>query len=179
MSAYTSIKDVSKSLLGKLSYILTPIVIERFKNLDSITEVKCPVFILHGAKDKLIPPSHAYELKKACPTICKLVEPENMDHNEFDFTRDFISPFQEFVKLIDEAYRAEAEGLENVIQMGSQATQRIETEEEEEVKDPNDKFNMLSNPENFVTHFSSIDGTCVDYFKNSDLFEIFFDGALY
>lgn len=56
MSAYTSIKDVSRSLLGKLSYILTPIVIERFKNIDSIKDVKCPVFLLHGAKDKLIPP---------------------------------------------------------------------------------------------------------------------------
>ena len=38
---------------------------------------------------------------------------------------------------------------------------------------------MMQNPENFITHFSSIDGTCVDYFKNSELFEIFFDGALY
>ena len=117
MSAYTSIKDVSKSLLGKLRYILTPIVRERFKNLDSIKEVKCPVFLLHGAKDKLIPPSHAYELKKACSTICQLVEPENMDHNEFDFKKDFIAPFQGFLKLIEEAYRTEKEidGIENVI----------------------------------------------------------------
>ncbi len=101
MSAYTSIKDVSRSLLGRLSYILTPMVIERFKNIDSIKEVKSPVFLLHGAKDKLIPPQHAYELKKACATICKLELPENMDHNEFDFQRDFIAPFQEFVTLID------------------------------------------------------------------------------
>lgn len=39
MSAYTSIKDVSKSLLGKLSFLLTPIVYERFRNIDSIKQV--------------------------------------------------------------------------------------------------------------------------------------------
>lgn len=48
MSAYTSIKDVAKILLGKLSF-LTPIVIERFRNIDTIKEVKCPVFFLHGS----------------------------------------------------------------------------------------------------------------------------------
>jgi pimeloyl-ACP methyl ester carboxylesterase len=36
MSAYTSIKDVTKSLLGKFSFLITPIVYERFRNIDSI-----------------------------------------------------------------------------------------------------------------------------------------------
>ena len=36
MSSYTSIKDVAKTLLGKLSFLLTPIVYERFRNIDSI-----------------------------------------------------------------------------------------------------------------------------------------------
>lgn len=65
-----------------------------------------------------------------------------MDHNEFDFQKDFIAPFQDFVALIDQAYKAECDGIENVIpteeellkankntpitlveeQMGSQAT---------------------------------------------------------
>ena len=49
MSPYTSIKDVSKSLLGRLSFLLTPLVYERFRNIDSIKEAKCPLFLLHGA----------------------------------------------------------------------------------------------------------------------------------
>ena len=36
MSPYTSIKDVAKTLLGKLSFLLTPIVYERFRNIDAI-----------------------------------------------------------------------------------------------------------------------------------------------
>jgi len=69
MSPYTSIKDVSRSLLGKLSFLLTPLVIERFRNIDAIKEAKCPVFLLHGALDTLIPPSHSQELLKNCPSV--------------------------------------------------------------------------------------------------------------
>ena len=69
MSPYTSIKDVSKSLLGKLSFLLTPIVYERFRNIDTIKDAKCPVFFLHGLKDKLIPHSHSEQLNKNCPTV--------------------------------------------------------------------------------------------------------------
>ena len=38
MSPYTSIKDVSRSLLGKLSFLLTPIVYERFRNIDMMKD---------------------------------------------------------------------------------------------------------------------------------------------
>ena len=59
MSPYSSIKDVSKSLLGRFSFFLTPIVYERFRNIDMIKDAKCPAFFLHGLKDKLIPYSHS------------------------------------------------------------------------------------------------------------------------
>lgn len=36
MSPYTSIKDISKSLFGKLSFLVTPLVYERFRNIDAI-----------------------------------------------------------------------------------------------------------------------------------------------
>jgi fermentation-respiration switch protein FrsA (DUF1100 family) len=57
MSPYTCIKDVAKQLLGKLSFILSPLVYERFRNIDAIKQAKCPLFILHGQQDELIPPS--------------------------------------------------------------------------------------------------------------------------
>lgn len=59
MSPYTSIKDVAKSLFGKLSFLVAPFVYERFRNIDAIKQAKCPVFLLHGLEDTLIPPSHA------------------------------------------------------------------------------------------------------------------------
>lgn len=59
MSAYTSIKDTARNLLGKIGFLISPIVYERFRNIDAIKEVKCPVFFLHGLKDKLIPYTHS------------------------------------------------------------------------------------------------------------------------
>jgi pimeloyl-ACP methyl ester carboxylesterase len=48
MSPYTSIKDVARTLLGRLSFLLTPLVYERFRNIDTIKRSQCPVFLLHG-----------------------------------------------------------------------------------------------------------------------------------
>ena len=58
MSPYTSIKDASKALLGWASF-LSVIVYEKFRNIDMIKKARCPVFILHGKLDTLIPYSHA------------------------------------------------------------------------------------------------------------------------
>jgi len=58
MSAYTSIKDAAKSLLGWASF-LTVIIYEKFRNIDHIKKARCPVFLLHGLKDVLIPHSHS------------------------------------------------------------------------------------------------------------------------
>lgn len=101
MSPYTSIKDVSRSLLGKLSFFLTPLVYERFRNIDTIKEAKCPVFILHGLDDNLIPTSHSIELHNNCPTVSYLQLAKGMDHNEFDFCNDLIRPFKDFIQRLE------------------------------------------------------------------------------
>ena len=62
MSPYTSIKDVAKSLIGSLSFLIMPFVLERFRNIETIANAKCPVFLLHGLEDRLIPHSHSIEL---------------------------------------------------------------------------------------------------------------------
>ena len=67
MSPYKSIRDAARNILGWASF-LTAIVYERFRNIDLLTEAKCPVFLLHGQKDTLIPYEHSVELKSVCPT---------------------------------------------------------------------------------------------------------------
>jgi len=47
MSPYTSIKDAARSLFGWASFI-SFFVYEKFRNIDTIKKVKCPVFFLHG-----------------------------------------------------------------------------------------------------------------------------------
>lgn len=55
MSPYTSIKNVVKSKVGFLSFM----VAEHFDNLGLMPRVTCPTFIVHGQKDTLIPYDHA------------------------------------------------------------------------------------------------------------------------
>jgi hypothetical protein len=61
MSPYTSIKEAARSLLGWASF-LTFIVHEKFRNIDMIKKAMCPVFLLHGQLDTLIPHLHSEQL---------------------------------------------------------------------------------------------------------------------
>jgi hypothetical protein len=45
MSPFKSIKEVAKDLVG---WVLAMAIAERFRNIDLIEEVKCPIFIVHG-----------------------------------------------------------------------------------------------------------------------------------
>ena len=111
MSPYTSIKDVSRSLFGRFSFMITPLVYERFRNIDTIKNSRCPVFFLHGMKDKLIPHSHSLELNNHCPSVSFMQLPKDMDHNVFDFDEDLIKPFKQFLKKIDDSIASEKRRL--------------------------------------------------------------------
>jgi pimeloyl-ACP methyl ester carboxylesterase len=97
MSPFKSIRDIARDLVG---WLLSRAIADRFRNIDVIREVYCPVLIIHGQKDRLIPYAHSQELHDAAvnSAYCKLVLPPNMDHNDFDFDEDFIEPLTEFFK---------------------------------------------------------------------------------
>lgn len=59
ISPFTSIRAVVKSNFGST---VQHLVKERFNNLQTIPEARCPVFILHGKKDTLIPEAQAMAL---------------------------------------------------------------------------------------------------------------------
>jgi pimeloyl-ACP methyl ester carboxylesterase len=71
-SVYRVVFDAGVTLLG-----------DKFPNIDRLKNVECPVCIVHGKKDKVIPFSHATALYEALPKKCQ-AEPffvENMAHN--------------------------------------------------------------------------------------------------
>lgn len=61
MSAFTSIRGAVKDFAGKIAQYL---VKERFNNLEAISKVRCPTFIVHGQKDTLVPFNHSEELHR-------------------------------------------------------------------------------------------------------------------
>ncbi len=58
ISPFKSIRETANSILGFLKFI----VADRFKNIEIIEQVTCPLLIIHGQKDNLIPFSHSVEL---------------------------------------------------------------------------------------------------------------------
>mmetsp|Transcript_21155 Transcript_21155/g.15478 ORF Transcript_21155/g.15478 Transcript_21155/m.15478 type:complete len:296 (-) Transcript_21155:39-926(-) len=161
MSPYTSIKDVARGLLGWASF-LSVIVYERFRNIDLIKEAKCPVFFLHGQRDKLIPHSHSVELNSNCPTPCFIHLPPLMDHNEFDFREDLIVPFGNFLKNISEGSRA--------IKINGGKSKLVK---EAQKVDPD------ANEDQVESFYSSIDKSGVDYVGEAGQFDLYFDPKLY
>lgn len=59
MSAFTSIRSAVKDIAGPLAQFF---IKERFNNVEAITRVYCPTFIVHGQKDALIPFQHSQHL---------------------------------------------------------------------------------------------------------------------
>jgi hypothetical protein len=45
MSPFKSIKEVARDIVGRM---LSLLVAERYRNIDLIKEITCPIFIVHG-----------------------------------------------------------------------------------------------------------------------------------
>jgi pimeloyl-ACP methyl ester carboxylesterase len=96
VSPHTSIRGVVKDFF--MGGIAQFIVAERFKNLEAIEQVNCPTFILHGQRDETVNFSHSQQLCDACGGPAILVLPEDMDHNNLDTLKHFISPLSKFLE---------------------------------------------------------------------------------
>lgn len=95
ISPYTSLRGIIDNMpLGNLYKFF---VKERFNNLDLISQVLSPTFILHGRKDDLIPCEHGEELALNCRAPTCLVIPTDMTHGRFVYSEDFLKPLENFL----------------------------------------------------------------------------------
>lgn len=71
ISPFSNVKELAKQYIGSLGKIL---VKEKYDNLDNISTVHCPVFILHGKKDTVISIQHSHDLiSNFSPYVRKLL----------------------------------------------------------------------------------------------------------
>ena len=101
LSPLKSIKEAIKTLFPKLNFgkVIQSIVKERFNNMENISKVTSPILFIHGKKDTLIPPSHSLDLINKCKSPSKLVSPNTMTHNTFDYVQDVIVHIRNFLKV--------------------------------------------------------------------------------
>jgi fermentation-respiration switch protein FrsA (DUF1100 family) len=92
---FTSVVDV-----GKLAWPGLPlklIMADQYRTIDRIGEVKAPLFIVHGARDSLIPLDHARHLYHAATEPKKLVVVPQADHNDL-FERGAWTKVRDFIE---------------------------------------------------------------------------------
>ncbi|HTK95532.1 MAG TPA: alpha/beta hydrolase [Terriglobales bacterium] len=58
---------------------------DKFRNLDKIKRVRCPVLVMHGLRDGVIPPWHGRQLYAAAPQPKWAVWAPSAGHNDFEW----------------------------------------------------------------------------------------------
>ena len=97
ISGCTSVKAAVKDYAGRLAKFF---ISERFENIEKIKNVNCPILLIHGLLDKLIPYKQSVELRSKVKesVYCELFLSLSMTHNEFDIESDLCKPMLNFLK---------------------------------------------------------------------------------
>lgn len=102
VAPFMSIRALFREMVGPLALLMD----EWFCNDKNIKELRSPMMIIHGKKDRLIPWAHSEELYKACPTRKLFINPQNMEHNT-NLTSDMtylVVPMFRFFTLPDYSF---------------------------------------------------------------------------
>lgn len=83
-----------------------------FPNVDKIGKVQCPVYIVHGTKDEIVPVWHGQDLHKGCkPGVrCDPFWIEGGGHNNLEIMarETFFERFQQFLRYLEKTPISEA-----------------------------------------------------------------------
>jgi pimeloyl-ACP methyl ester carboxylesterase len=108
-SPYTSIRDVACAYIGATA---TYLLADRWNNRENLAEVDCPVLVMHGDKDTVIPFSHSENLLEAMrvanqaraegeptrPASMNLFVQEGCEHNTYDAEQHVVLPMMKWVR---------------------------------------------------------------------------------
>jgi fermentation-respiration switch protein FrsA (DUF1100 family) len=100
-SPFTSLTDV-----GRYHYPYLPVswmLTDRFPSLDRIPRIGCPLLVIAGSRDSIIPASHSRRLFEGAREPKKLMIVEGADHNDDELAagRRMIATMTEFLRGID------------------------------------------------------------------------------
>ena len=76
---------------------------DKFANLRRIAKVRCPVLVIHGAADEIIPPSHGRALFAAAPEPKRLAMVPGAGHNDLVSVagEDYWRTLREFAETVE------------------------------------------------------------------------------
>lgn len=70
-----------------------------FRNIDKMQNIKCPVLVIHGTEDQVVPYEMGVEIHNMLKTKKKMIMITNAGHNNIssDFPRKYWKPISEFI----------------------------------------------------------------------------------
>jgi fermentation-respiration switch protein FrsA (DUF1100 family) len=76
---------------------------DRFRNLDKMSRVRCPVLVMHGMRDEIVAAAHGRRLFEAAPEPKRALWIEGAGHNDFVLVAGdrHTRALREFAELID------------------------------------------------------------------------------
>jgi len=80
MSAFTSMHDMARKILPFFPSSL--MLAHHFENEQKLRSIDCPVLIIHGKHDSIIPFAMSAKLQRAAKGPTKLVAVDEADHND-------------------------------------------------------------------------------------------------
>jgi hypothetical protein len=87
--------------------VVVPIPIlpfDKFRNLDKLKKVKCPVLVMHGRADEVIPFSHGQKLFAAAPEPKLSLWVDGASHNDFMWvaSEQYADSLRKFAQLVEQ-----------------------------------------------------------------------------
>jgi fermentation-respiration switch protein FrsA (DUF1100 family) len=84
---------------------------DRFNNLRHIRKTRCPVLVIHGRNDEILPFWHGRKLYDAAPGKKMHLWIEGAEHNDYVYVagEDYFNTFQAFMELVQEYQSTRAE----------------------------------------------------------------------
>lgn len=99
-SPYTSVRDAAAHVAGSVAYL---VVAERWDNTQHVKQLTCPVLIVHGTRDEVIPYSHGQALcalRQDAGLPIDFFPQEGGTHNVFRHREDLSQPVADFLRRV-------------------------------------------------------------------------------
>jgi hypothetical protein len=80
ISGWTSLIDVASRFYPR--FLVRMLVGDTYRSLDTIASIRCPVLVVHGKHDSLIPVGQGEKLAAATPGLQHFLVIENASHND-------------------------------------------------------------------------------------------------
>mmetsp|Transcript_47721 Transcript_47721/g.95562 ORF Transcript_47721/g.95562 Transcript_47721/m.95562 type:complete len:337 (+) Transcript_47721:75-1085(+) len=114
VSPYTSIREIVQEHVGSVISWLTAGSSD-WHNVQMMARVACPVLLIHGTTDEIIPCAHSKALHAACAAPKRLILLEKVGHQEMELLYALVQASPGMFPLYDRPVRVDLAPLSNKI----------------------------------------------------------------